>query len=135
MKHVYETTITNIDGLAGTVKADSGYTFTTDGVKNADSNHTNPEQLIGASWATCLAATLHSVLVAKGIKPVTRIDVKVDLWFDDKTRYQFKLHANVAIQGVSLDDAEKYLEITHRFCPVSKLIADKEAVTWSVAQY
>ena len=87
MRHVYETIITNTDGLTGVVKADSGYTFTTDGVKNADLNHTNPEQLIGASWATCLAATLHSVLKLKGIEPISRVEVKVDLFLDEITRF------------------------------------------------
>ncbi|HLT00078.1 MAG TPA: OsmC family protein [Acholeplasma sp.] len=135
MKHVYETIITNTDGLTGVVKADSGYTFTTDGVKNADSNHTNPEQLIGASWATCLSATLHSVLKLKGIEPVCRVEVKVDLFLDDVTRFEFHLHAKIAIRDVHGEDAKDIVEMTHRFCPVSKLLKNHKDVTWEIVEY
>ena len=129
MKHIYKTFITNDQGSTGSVSTDTHYLFHTKPVKEASGAATNPEQLLGASWATCLNSTLHSVLKARQIEALSRIRVEVDLFFDDVTRYEFHIKAYVAIQGLSLEETKKYTDIADRYCPVSKLLKNNQNVS------
>src|SRR5690606_4298450 len=104
-------------------------------VDKADSETTNPEQLIGMSWATCLNATIRSILKAKNLTNHSIVKVHVQLWFEEKTRFHFSLDASAMIEGLPLEEAKKIVETAHRFCPVSKLIGDKPTVTLKTVPY
>ncbi|CDR31484.1 Organic hydroperoxide resistance protein-like [Acholeplasma oculi] len=135
MKKIYETTLTNHQGTRGQVDADNGFSVLLSPVLEADKHHTNPEQLIGSAWATCLNATIISILKAKNLNSKSKVDVTVKLFFDEKTRYHFTLDAVASIENMDLSEAEKIVQTAHRFCPVSKLIHDNKGVTISVTPY
>lgn len=135
MKHIYETTVINDEGLAGNVTAENGFSVGVAPVLKADKDHTNPEQLLGASWATCLNATIRSILKAKGLENRSKVVIKITLWFDERTRYSFTLDAKASIENMSLTDVQEIVDKAHKYCPVSKLIGDKEGVTLSVENF
>lgn len=135
MKQIYETTLTNLNGTSGTVDAENGFSVGLLPVLKADSTHTNPEQLIGSAWATCLNATIISILKAKNLNLKSKVEVNVKLFFDDITRYHFTLDAYASIESMDLEQAEKIIHTAHRFCPVSKLIGDKPGITLHTVKY
>ena len=135
MKEVYETIVTNEDGSYAKVFAENGFYVNVKPVKEADSEHTNPEQLIGASWATCLNITVKSILKAKQMKNKSKVRVHVKLFFDPITRYSFTLDAYVSIENLSLEETKVIAETADRFCPVSKLLKNSGQVTLNVESY
>ncbi len=135
MRKIYETVIYHDDENKNLVKADSGFRVGVAPVKDADLWHSNPEQLLGASWAACLKATIDSILKAKNMDNNSKIEIKITLFFDPKSRYEFHLEANAAISDLELADAKKIIESAHRFCPVSKLIGKNEHVKLNTVSY
>lgn len=135
MNPTYKTTLTNLNGIDGSVTADNGFTVQVAPVKGADLTHTNPEQLIGASWATCLNATIYSILKLKHLPNKARVRVEVLLFTHEKTGYRFELHAKAAIENMPLEEVKAIVEYADKFCPVSKLISGKQGVTLTVESY
>ncbi|WP_025725038.1 OsmC family protein [Acholeplasma granularum] len=135
LKQIYETVISNTNGTNGSVVADNGLKFEVAPVLKADPEHTNPEQLIGASWATCLNAAIISVIRSKRLTNRSRVDVKVKLWLHPVERYSFTLDGFASIEGLSHEEAKEIIDYAHRLCPVSKLIGDKPGVTLTIVPY
>lgn len=135
MEKRYETTVVNNWGVEKNLTAETGFTLKAGSVDKADGETTNPEQLIGMSWATCLNATIRSILKAKNLTNHSIVKVHVQLWFEEKTRFHFSLDASAMIEGLPLEEAGKIVETAHRFCPVSKLIGDKPTVTLKTVPY
>ena len=135
LRQIYETVVTNKEGTNGVVTAENGYTFGVAPVLKADPDHTNPEQLIGSAWATCLNAAIISIIRSRKLTNRSRVDVKVKLWLHPVERYSFTLDGFAAIEG--LDDAttKDIIEYAHKLCPVSKLIGDKKGVTLTIIPY
>lgn len=135
MRQIYETIITNKEGTSGVATADNGYTFGLAPVLKADPKHTNPEQLIGSAWATCMNATVISILKSRRLTNKSRVDVKVKLWLHPVERYSFTLDGFVGIEGLDDQTAQEIVDYAHTLCPVSKLIGDKSGVTLTVVPY
>lgn len=135
LKQIYETVITNTEGTKGVAAANNGYTFGLASVINADSDHTNPEQLIGAAWATCLNAAIISIIRSKKLSNRSRVDVKVKLWLHPVERYSFTLDATAAIEDLDDVTTKEIIDYAHKLCPVSKLIGDKPGVTLTIKPY
>ncbi|VEU83005.1 OsmC family protein [Acholeplasma hippikon] len=135
MNPAYKTIITNENGINGSVTADNGFTVQVAPVKGADLEHTNPEQLIGASWATCLNATIYSILKLKQLDNKARVRVEVLLFTHEKTGYRFELHAKAAIENMPFDEVKAIVEHADKFCPVSKLVSGRQGVTLEVEAY
>ena len=131
----YETTVHNNWGAPKAAGAETGFEVKVGSVSKADFETTNPEQLIGMSWATCLNATIRSILKAKQMENHSIVNVHVKLWFDEKTRFQFTLDGEASIEGLTIEETEKIVAAAHRFCPVSKLIGDKPGVTLKSVLY
>lgn len=87
MEKRYETTVVNNWGAEKNLTAETGFTLKAGSVDKADSETTNPEQLIGMSWATCLNATIRSILKAKNLTNHSIVKVHVQLWFEEKTDF------------------------------------------------
>ncbi|ABX80682.1 OsmC-like protein [Acholeplasma laidlawii PG-8A] len=135
LKQIYETVITNMEGTKGFATADNGHAFGLASVLKADTEHTNPEQLIGAAWATCLNAAIISVIRSKKLTNRSRVDVKVKLWLHPIERYSFTLDATAAIEDLDPVTTKEIIDYAHRLCPVSKLIGDKPGVTLTIVPY
>ncbi len=131
----YETTVYNNWGKERAAGSETGFSVKVGSVSKADFETTNPEQLIGMSWATCLNATIRSILKAKQLENHSIVNVNVKLWFDEKTRYHFTLDAEASIEGLPMEETEKIVATAHRFCPVSKLIGGNTGVTLKSVPY
>lgn len=135
MEPAYKTVVINENGINGDVVADNGFKVAVAPIKGADLTHTNPEQLIGSAWATCLNATIYSILKLKHLDNKARVRVEVLLFTHEKTGYRFELHAKAAIENMKLDEVKDIVEYADRFCPVSKLIQGRQGVTLEVENY
>lgn len=135
MNPAYKTTVVNENGINGDVVADNGFKVAVAPVKGADLEHTNPEQLLGAAWATCLNATIYSILKLKHLENKARVRVEILLFTHEKTGYRFELHAKAAIEGMELNQVKEIVEYADKYCPVSKLIQGKQGVTLTVESY
>ncbi len=135
MSFLYETTVYNKGRM------DQGVSYVKDGLALAvsapknDLPGTNPEQLIGMAWATCLNATIRSIIDKRGIENPSYVKVVVRLHPDTPKGLYFELHAYAAIKDMPLEEVEKYLEFAHKHCPVSKLIGHSEHVGIHVETY
>lgn len=90
---------------------------------------TNPEELFGLSLSTCLNATIQSILKASGNNNKSRVEVQVDFVKEiKKPGYYFNIVALAQIDGLEFKEAEKYIQMAERLCPVSKLIMGSETV-------
>ena len=78
-------------------------------------NDTNPEQLFAAGYSACINSALSLILSQN------KISDTIELLKDD-TDNGFKLGADikVTLENMSQQDAEKFVEQAHQFCPYSK---------------
>lgn len=121
---LFHTEVVNEHGI-------SGEAYVKDGLKVmvssplSDEEGTNPEELFGLAWATCLNATIQALLNGRGLTSKSRVEVAVD--YERETNgigFYFDLHAYVAIEGASIDETERFMNSAHQKCPVSKIISD-----------
>jgi len=132
---LYHTEIVNDEGLNGTAFVKDGLEFeTSDPLKSTPG--TNPEQLFGLSWATCLNATIEALLNGRGLTAKSKVEVHVDFSKEESGRgYFFDLKAFVAIEGLEQEVVEKIAKSAHQRCPVSKIIGPYEHVNITVVPY
>ena len=127
---IYQVTASNRDGIDGVVHLSSGKEVETSHPLN-DLTGFNPEELMGLAWSTCLNATIQA-LMERELKPTpkSRVDVQVTLVSEGLGQgYAFELLARAAIQGLSIQQAQEYVQAAHKRCPVSKLIQASPTVT------
>lgn len=126
---LYQTIVENQDGIAGHVR-----TVTSDDLDVVVSSPlrtdrgTNPEQLLGAAFATCLNATIEAEEIRRGLTHQSVVRVSIALSRDVKG-FQFHVEARVTIPHVSHDEAADILAISEQRCPVDKLLAGSANVT------
>lgn len=122
----YETKATNIGGRKGHVYTDD-YALDIDIIPpaQADGKATNPEQLFAAGYASCFNGAFDLILKQHKIrdaKPEVTITVRLE---DDSNSESPKLSVTIeaTVKNVlSQDEAKKYLQMAHEFCPYSKAI-------------
>ncbi|UJF14764.1 OsmC family protein [Jeotgalibaca sp. MA1X17-3] len=68
----------NEDGISGTAFVRDGLSVQVSSVTSPQKG-TNPEELLGLSWATCLNATIQSLLKGRGTPAKSKVVVHVDL--------------------------------------------------------
>lgn len=91
---------------------------------------TNPEELLGLSFSTCLNATIQSLLKARGKETTSRVEVHVDFIRESNgIGYFFNVVAFAKIDGLSFEESEKIVEEAEHRCPVSKLLAGSKTVS------
>ena len=120
----YETKATNVGGRKGHVNTDDN-AINVDVLppQQADGNATNPEQLFAAGYASCFNGAFDLILKQNKVRdaePEVTLTVRLE---DDPDAESPKL--SVAIDAkvknvLSQEDAEKYVEQAHQFCPYSK---------------
>ncbi len=132
---LYHTEIINDEGLNGTAYVKDGIAVVTSD-PFANTPGTNPEQLFGLSWATCLNATVAALLKGRDMEAKCKVEVHVDYHREESGRgYYFDLKAIIAIEGLELELAEKIAQSAHKRCPVSKIIGSYEHVSIAVVPY
>ncbi|MEJ7312067.1 Ohr family peroxiredoxin, partial [Staphylococcus epidermidis] len=85
-------------------------------------NDTNPEQLFAAGYSACFNSALSLILSQNKISDANpEVEITIELLKDD-TDNGFKLGADikVTLENMSQQDAEKFVEQAHQFCPYSK---------------
>lgn len=85
-------------------------------------NDINPEQLFAAGYSACFNSALSLILSQNKISDANpEVEITIELLKDD-TDNGFKLGADikVTLENMSQQDAEKFVEQAHQFCPYSK---------------
>ena len=85
-------------------------------------NDTNPEQLFASGYSACFNSALSLILSQNKISDANpEVEITIELLKDD-TDNGFKLGADikVTLENMSQQDAEKFVEQAHQFCPYSK---------------
>lgn len=120
---LYRTEVVNSFGIEGLVKTidNDDLTITTSS-PISETPGTNPEQLLAASLATCLNATIEAEEKRRKLSHQSVVRVVVEMLRDNEG-FQFNVQANVLIPHVSHVEAQDILEIAQRRCPVDKLLS------------
>ncbi|MBO9200480.1 organic hydroperoxide resistance protein [Niastella sp. MAH-29] len=123
-KVLYTAKVHTTGGRAnGVAKSDDGHLnikLSTPGTGRAG---TNPEQLFAGGWSACFEGAMD--IVANKLRitlPVdTAIDAEVDLCL---TGMDFSLQArlNISLPGMSMEVAQRLVDLSHQTCPYSKAI-------------
>ncbi|EHS87328.1 Organic hydroperoxide resistance protein [Limosilactobacillus gastricus PS3] len=124
-KSIYQTTVENDMGILGETKGDLVLRTSS---PLSEMPGTNPEQLVGLAYATCLNATIEAEEARRDLVHNSQVRVQVDLG-KDVEGYQFKLLVLVRIPEVNRTVAEEILEIAKRRCPMEKLLGQHPNVT------
>ena len=125
-KILYTTTAVNEDGLTGVAytkgNGDKDFSVQISSPRSADAG-TNPEQLFGLAYATCLNASIEFVEKRKKLEHNSKVEVKIDLTFDRESEgYLFHPSVIVTMPGRDEELAREILEEAERQCPIHKLL-------------
>lgn len=133
---IYQTRVSKHDAINGHLLFSDNEALATKHPLEAGAGY-NPEQLIASAWATCLNATIQSLLEAQGSKRRSKVDITVTLCKEDNGPgyYYFQVDAEAAIEGLVPDDAQEIVEQAHLRCPVSKLLAGAKTLTLVTVEY
>lgn len=123
-KALYHTEIVNADGLPGQIYVDEphGLRLPASSPLDPQATGTNPEQLIGMALATCLNATIQAEEDRRGIPHQSQVRVVVEL-SKGSQGFEFFVDGQIMLPHLEQDQAEEFLKIAERRCPVSKLLA------------
>lgn len=125
---LYHTQVINEDGIEGI-----SYVNESEGLKVQVSSPTkqvpgtNPEQLLGLAFATCLNATIEAEEKRRGHEHHAIVKVEIDL-AQDEPGYQFFVDVKVEMPHLPLTEATSILETSLTRCPVAKLLKGSENV-------
>lgn len=132
---LYSVTATNEQGIRGEVRLSNGKRVFTSHPLTEDNGY-NPEELLALSWATCLNATIESLLSQQSAPPKSCVSVKVNLEKEPaQSGYYFNVQAYASIQDWDLAMAEALIMQAHARCPVSKLLDKASTVSLQVVPY
>ncbi|KEK12647.1 organic hydroperoxide resistance protein [Lysinibacillus sphaericus] len=121
MKELYSTTMINEGGRSGTSYAeDQSLSIKIAPPGSKLDNVTNPEQLFAAGYSACFNSALDLIKRQKKLKHASTIQVTVKLM--EQATFDYVLAVNIEghIEGVTLEEAQQLLELTHTVCPYSK---------------
>lgn len=121
MKELYSTTMINEGGRSGTSYAeDQSLSLKIAPPGSKLDNVTNPEQLFAAGYSACFNSALDLIKRQKKLTHASTIQVTVKLM--EQATFDYVLAVNIEghIEGVTLEEAQQLLELTHTVCPYSK---------------
>ena len=121
MKELYTTTMINNGGRNGKSYAEDqslSLNIAPPGSKLADV--TNPEQLFAAGYSACFNSALDLIKRQKKIQGASTIKATVKLM--EQAVYDYVLAVDIEghIEGLSIEETQQLLEVTHTVCPYSK---------------
>jgi len=121
LKELYSTTIINEGGRSGTSYSEDQSLSLKIAPPGSKLDHvTNPEQLFAAGYSACFNSALDLIKRQKKLKHASTIQVTVKLM--EQATFDYVLAVNIEghIEGVTLEEAQQLLELTHTVCPYSK---------------
>lgn len=83
-------------------------------------NATNPEQLFAAGYAACFDSALNLVARQSRKRIESKVTAEVSIGKDLDGGFKLGVVLNVAINGISLEEAKELVEQAHGVCPYSK---------------
>ena len=125
---LYHTEVENAEGIAGRVHTinSNDLNITVSSPLSSEAG-TNPEQLLGAAFATCLNATLEAEEKRQGLAHRSDVRLLVDM-SRDVNGFQFHVEARVYIPDVERQLAQNILDTAAQRCPVDKLLSGSKNV-------
>jgi Ohr subfamily peroxiredoxin len=121
MKELYSTTMINTGGRSGTSYAeDQSLSLKIAPPGSKLDNVTNPEQLFAAGYSACFNSALALIKRQKKIDNSSTIKVTVRLMEQATFDYVLAVDIEGHIEGLTLEEAQQLLELTHTVCPYSK---------------
>lgn len=135
MRARYRTAAFNTDGGDGVSRVPGGLEVAVASPLSdaADSDATNPEQLLALAWATCLNATAQVI-----VGGARRTAVRVEVGLHDARPgpgLEFHVDAYLSAEGAEVAEVERVLAAAHARCPVSKLLAGAATVRVHTEDY
>lgn len=128
--HKYETKAINRDGLKGVAFVPNGLTVAVSDPLN-DEPGANPEQLLGLSLSTCMAATLEAIEKENGLPHLAEVRVHVSM-VKGTEGLEFLVTAKIAIPHITHGQAVDFVHQAEKRCPVSKLLSNSGNYTIEV---
>src|SRR5690554_4354333 len=128
--YLFKTTAINVDGMETVAYIQDGMVVPLDSVSKKERLGTNPEELLGLSYATCLNTTLKSVLRSKSL--TNDSEVRVNVYLKKNTedrRLFFQVDALIEVKGMTIDEMTPLVDETHYRCPVSQLFDGSKTVS------
>lgn len=125
-KELYKIKVSNTIGDMGIVSSTTSRTIQVSPTLG-DENGFNPGELIAFSWATCLEATLRYVKKLRGFTFDSYTEVTYTMTYDEQIPkgLKFLYHADLYMDTEDVSLIETCLNDTHKRCPVSKILDDK----------
>lgn len=121
MKTLFTTKMINVGGRAGKSYAeDNSLTLNIAPPGSNHSDATNPEQLFAAGYSACFNSALDILKRQQQIKGESTIAATVHLVEKAPLDYILKVVLEGHIEGLSVEETQKLLELTHTVCPYSK---------------
>ncbi|TLU76398.1 organic hydroperoxide resistance protein [Mannheimia varigena] len=122
MKIFYHTSATATGGRDGHTRVDDGSIgFDLVGFQNeSGKTGTNPEQLFAMGYAACFDSAMNHIAPSLGIqakKSSTSVAVGIGQKADGA--FGLDLDITITVEGVSREDAEKWIKKAHEVCPYS----------------
>lgn len=132
---LYQTTIKKNDDLNGCLHFSDNASLSTQHPLTDHPGY-NPEQLIGAAWATCLQATIQTILEEKGYSLQSKTTITVSLCPEKENKgYYFDVLAQASIEHLPLSEVESIIHAAHKRCPVSKLLQGSKTLRLEVVPF
>lgn len=122
---IFTTIVRNDEGLEGTAYVVGGDFKVLTSSPTNNKPGTNPEELIGLAWSTCLNASIEYALKRRQIKNVhSEVEIQIDYLREgnsDQTYFKFKVSVLIDLPQT---DAEEIAAEAHSRCPVSKIVGE-----------
>jgi osmotically inducible protein OsmC len=124
MKTLYTTTVTAKGGRDGHVKSENGIleldVRTPTALGGASDDFTNPEMLFAAGYSACFDSALNLVIKrAKMETGETTVSAKVSIGQTENGGFGLAVELDVNIPGVTLEEAQSFVDQAHQVCPYS----------------
>ncbi|MGX7418450.1 OsmC family protein [Carnobacterium gallinarum] len=127
-KSLFHTEVINSDGVAGKAYVKNGGLSVTVSSPLSSDTGTNPEELLGLAYSTCLNATVQTILKEQGTINKSTVQINVDL-IPEAVGYHFDVQAFVWIEDFSLAESTIIVAAAELRCPISKLLVNSKTVT------
>lgn len=130
MKTLFTTKMINVGGRKGQSYAeDHSLTLKIAPPGTSDVDATNPEQLFAAGYSACFNSALDILKRQQQIKGESTVTAIVHLVEQAPLDFVLKVELEGHIEGLSIEETQKLLELTHTVCPYSKATKGNIEVT------
>ncbi len=129
---IFTSKATAKNGRDGHVKSEDGLIDLNlvNPANNKDEKGSNPEQLFAATYSACFDGALNLVASKQKKKIDSETTAEVSFCKDpEDDGFKIEVTLNIAIEGVSSEEAKELAEDAHQVCPYSKATRGNVEVT------